>query len=74
LAALPVKRVNMMLHSLREAMIYAIKVPPISELAATGGFDFRLEDRTGLILVSVFFVIIRKVFPESTQHNENKHE
>ena len=28
-------------------MIFAINVPPIPELAAIGGFDFRLQDRTG---------------------------
>ena len=43
-----VKRANMMLYRIKEAMIFAINVPPIPELAATGGFDFRLEDRSGL--------------------------
>ena len=43
-----VKRANMMLFRIKEAMIFAINVPPIPELAATGGFDFRLQDRSGL--------------------------
>jgi multidrug efflux pump len=29
-------------------MVFAINVPPIPELAAVGGFDFRLQDRGGL--------------------------
>ncbi len=47
-AASLVKRANMMLFLIKQAMIFAINVPPIPELAATGGFDFRLQDRTGL--------------------------
>ena len=47
-AASLVKHANMMLYRIKEAMIFAINVPPIPELAATGGFDFRLEDRSGL--------------------------
>jgi len=43
-----VKRANMALFRIKEAMIFAINVPPIPELAATGGFDFRLQDRIGL--------------------------
>jgi multidrug efflux pump len=42
-----VKRANMMLFRIKEAMIFAINVPPIPELAAVGGFDFRLQDRSG---------------------------
>ena len=42
-----VKRANMMLSRIKQAMIFAINVPPIPELAATGGFDFRLQDRSG---------------------------
>jgi multidrug efflux pump len=40
------KRVNMMLYGIKEAMVFAVSVPPIPELAAVGGFDFRLQDRT----------------------------
>jgi len=40
------KRVNMMLYGIKEAMVFAVNVPPIPELAAVGGFDFRLQDRT----------------------------
>ncbi|MDR2195493.1 MAG: efflux RND transporter permease subunit, partial [Gallionellaceae bacterium] len=32
----------------KRAMIITINVPPIPELAATGGFDFRLQDRSGM--------------------------
>jgi len=42
-----VKRANMALFRIKEAMIFAINVPPIPELAAIGGFDFRLQDRSG---------------------------
>ena len=42
-----VQRANMMLFRIKQAMIFAINVPPIPELAAVGGFDFRLQDRTG---------------------------
>ncbi len=42
------QRANMMLFRIKEAMIFAINVPPIPELAAIGGFDFRLEDRGGM--------------------------
>jgi multidrug efflux pump len=42
-----VKRANMMLFRIKQAMIFAINVPPIPELAAIGGFDFRLQDRSG---------------------------
>jgi multidrug efflux pump len=43
-----VKRANMMLFRIKQAMIFSINVPPIPELAAVGGFDFRLQDRSGL--------------------------
>ncbi len=43
-----VKRANMMLFRIKQAMIFSINVPPIPELAAVGGFDFRLQDRAGL--------------------------
>ncbi|BCK87307.1 multidrug efflux pump subunit AcrB [Sideroxyarcus emersonii] len=47
-AAVLVKRANMMLFRIKQAFIFALNVPPIPELAATGGFDFRLQDRSGL--------------------------
>ena len=43
-----VQRANMTFFRIKQAMIFAINVPPIPELAAIGGFDFRLEDRGGL--------------------------
>jgi len=43
-----VQRANMMLFRIKQAMIFSINVPPIPELAAVGGFDFRLQDRGGL--------------------------
>ncbi len=46
-AASLVKRANMALFRIKQAMIFAINVPPIPELAAVGGFDFRLQDRAG---------------------------
>ena len=42
-----VQRANMTFFRIKQAMIFAINVPPIPELAAIGGFDFRLQDRTG---------------------------
>jgi multidrug efflux pump len=42
-----VKRANMTLSRIKQAMIFSINVPPIPELAAVGGFDFRLQDRSG---------------------------
>ena len=42
-----VQRANMMLFRIKQAMIFSINVPPIPELAAAGGFDFRLQDRAG---------------------------
>ncbi|MBU1776466.1 MAG: efflux RND transporter permease subunit, partial [Gammaproteobacteria bacterium] len=42
-----VKKANMALFRIKQAMIFAINVPPIPELAAVGGFDFRLQDRSG---------------------------
>ncbi|SMB21786.1 multidrug efflux system protein [Sterolibacterium denitrificans] len=42
-----VGRVNGLLQQIKEAFIVAINVPPIPELAAAGGFDFRLQDRSG---------------------------
>jgi multidrug efflux pump len=43
-----VRRANMALFQIKQAMIFAINPPPIPELASTGGFDFRLQDRAGL--------------------------
>jgi len=43
-----VQRANMALFSIKQAMIFALNPPPIPELAAVGGFDFRLQDRGGL--------------------------
>lgn len=42
-----VKRANMALFRIKQAMIFAVNVPPIPELGALGGFDFRLQDRSG---------------------------
>ncbi|MCX7192144.1 MAG: efflux RND transporter permease subunit [Proteobacteria bacterium] len=43
-----VKKANMLFFRVKQAMIFAINPPPIPELAAVGGFDFRLQDRGGL--------------------------
>ena len=43
-----VQRANMAFFRIKQAMIFAINVPPIPELAAVGGFDLRLQDRAGL--------------------------
>jgi multidrug efflux pump len=40
-----VRKANMALSMIKQAMIFAVNPPPIPELAALGGFDFRLEDR-----------------------------
>ncbi len=42
-----VQRANKAFFRIKQAMVFAINVPPIPELAAIGGFDFRLQDRTG---------------------------
>ncbi len=42
------RKANMMLFRIKQAMIFAINPPPIPELAAAGGFDFRLQDRAGM--------------------------
>ncbi|MBI4809675.1 MAG: efflux RND transporter permease subunit [Nitrosomonadales bacterium] len=47
-ASAMVKKANMALFRIKQAFIFAINVPPIPELAAVGGFDFRLQDRAGL--------------------------
>ena len=43
-----VQRVNQVFFRIKQAMIFAVNVPPIPELAALGGFDLRLQDRAGL--------------------------
>ena len=42
------RKANMMLFRIKQAMIFAVNPPPIPELAAAGGFDFRLQDRGGM--------------------------
>ena len=42
-----VRRANKTLSRIKQAMVISINVPPIPELAAVGGFDFRLQDRSG---------------------------
>jgi multidrug efflux pump len=42
------QKANMTLFRIKQAMIFAINPPPIPELAAAGGFDFRLQDRGGM--------------------------
>jgi multidrug efflux pump len=41
-------KANMNLMRIKQAFIMAVNVPPIPELGAVGGFDFRLQDRAGL--------------------------
>ncbi len=43
-----VQRANRTFYRIKQAMIFAVNVPPIPELAAVGGFDLRLQDRNGL--------------------------
>ncbi len=43
-----IQRANMFLFSLKSAFALAVNVPPIPELGAVGGFDFRLQDRASL--------------------------
>ena len=47
-AASVVQRANMAFFRIKQAMIFAINVPPIPELAAVGGYDLRLQDRGAL--------------------------
>src|SRR5574340_173850 len=42
-----IRRANMTLSRIKQAMIFAVNPPPIPELGAVGGFDFRLLDRSG---------------------------
>lgn len=41
-------KAQMFLFGIKEAFAFATNVPPIPELGAMGGFDFRLEDRGAL--------------------------
>ncbi|MDD2685694.1 MAG: efflux RND transporter permease subunit [Gallionella sp.] len=41
------RKANMAMMRVKQAMIFAINPPPIPELSAVGGFDFRLQDRGG---------------------------
>ncbi|HTY03769.1 MAG TPA: efflux RND transporter permease subunit [Rhodocyclaceae bacterium] len=41
-------KANMTLMRIKQAFIMAVNVPPIPELGAVGGFDFRLQDRAGV--------------------------
>ena len=43
-----IQRANGVLFGLKQAFIFSINPPAIPELAAVGGFDFRLQDRGGL--------------------------
>jgi multidrug efflux pump len=43
-----VRRANMALFKIKQAMIFAVNPPPIPELAAVGGFDFRLMDQSAV--------------------------
>ena len=46
-AASLIRRANETFSRIKEAFVVAVNVPAIPDLAATGGFDFRLEDRGG---------------------------
>ncbi|MDD5248076.1 MAG: efflux RND transporter permease subunit [Rhodocyclaceae bacterium] len=48
IAGAVIRRANMALFGIKQAFIFATNVPPIPELGAIGGFDFRLQDRAGL--------------------------
>jgi multidrug efflux pump len=43
-----IRRGNQALFALKQGFIFGVNVPPIPELGAIGGFDFRLQDRAGL--------------------------
>ena len=43
-----VRKANMTFSRLKQAMSFSINPPSIPEVAAVGGFDFRLQDRSGL--------------------------
>jgi len=40
-----VRKANMAFFNIKQGLIFTINPPPIPELAAAGGFDFRLQDR-----------------------------
>lgn len=42
-----VRKANIMFFRIKQAVLFAVNPPPIPELAAVGGFDFRLQDRSG---------------------------
>ncbi len=42
-----VRKANMAFFRMKQAFIFAINPPSVPELAAVGGFDFRLQDRSG---------------------------
>jgi len=43
-----VRKANITFSRLKQAMSFSINPPSIPEVAAVGGFDFRLQDRSGL--------------------------
>ncbi|MCX7898230.1 MAG: efflux RND transporter permease subunit [Rhodocyclaceae bacterium] len=43
-----VREANKVFARIKHALVFAINPPPIPELAAAGGFDFRLQDRAGV--------------------------
>lgn len=43
-----VREANRNFARIKQALVFAINPPPIPELAAAGGFDFRLQDRGGV--------------------------
>ena len=43
-----IQKTNRHFAPLKEAIVFAINPPAIPEMAAIGGFDFRLQDRAGL--------------------------
>ena len=43
-----IQKANRTLFGMKQAFIFSINPPAIPELAAVGGFDFRLQDRSGL--------------------------
>ena len=43
-----IQKANQTLFGMKQAFIFSVNPPAIPELAAVGGFDFRLQDRSGL--------------------------
>ncbi|MBZ4317359.1 efflux RND transporter permease subunit, partial [Mycobacterium tuberculosis] len=43
-----IQRANGMLFGMKQALIFSLNPPSIPELAAVGGFGFRLQGRSGL--------------------------